>query len=187
MIAVRQNLSNLDPKTIALLVGGSQPSLSSAFQKKARAELRRLAFDPNYAEGLNPKEILENLNQVAKMLDPNSTVLLMPRVPVGADGIHYLPLDWGEMSVSRVVKREKDCVRVTLGFQILPSESMKEAHATVKNFRLGSSVSRSFSLTVKKGQTKVIRLKFPVSTNVSAPAQGSYRLSWNSGGRSGPI
>ena len=188
MIAVGHNLSDLDPKMVALLVGGSKPSLHSAFEKQARAELKRLAFDPNYAEGLNPKEILENLNQVAKLLNPKATALVMPRVPVGADGIHYLPLDWVEMSVSRVVKREKGCVRVTLGFQILPSESIKGAQVMVKNFRLGSSVSRTFSLTVKKGQTKFVRLTFPVSTNVGAPARGSYTLRWNSGGgRSGSI
>ena len=192
-LGIAERLPDENPKMVALLIGhGANPNqrmpngklISDIYTPKAKDELKHLAFDPNYADGMNMDETLANMNAVLKMLNPKAALLVMPKPPVDMDGIHYSPMEWHEVLVSRVVKVEKSCVSLVLGFKCLASIDGHMVAVRVQNLRLGKAspkIQKDIRLEVAKGRTKTVRLEFPKSSSLDHAIHCTYKTSINGG------
>ncbi len=192
-VGIATGVSADKPKVIALLLAkGANPNLRKAngttisqlFDRESKAELKHLANDPNYCDDLDRKAALSNFNEIARLLKPGAKQLAMPKPPENMKGVRYLPLSWHEIEVSRLVKLEKTCVSLTLGFKCLPSAGGRYVAVKVQKFRLGKvspNDTKEINLKVPKGQTKTIRLDFPKSTPLDLAIHCTYSVNLNGG------
>ena len=197
MLCALNGLPSADPKVVSLLVNNGADAhrkmrdgstILAAFQRKAKSELKHIVEDPNYLEDEKPKEVLAKYNKIVAMLDPAGKPMTLPALPVKADGIHYAPLEWDDVSVSRVVRVEKKCISLTLGFRVQPTSQLKRIEVLVAKLRLGNVTPQNWKdlkFKISKGQTKKIRVEFPKSVGVDKAMHAQYGLHYANGSASG--
>ena len=148
--------------------------------RRLKAEVRRIALDPNYDPYTNrTDEVLKNVNDVRKMLKPNAEQIKFPHPPTGAEGTTYLPLDYDFITVSRTVKRRINDTTMKAVFRISPTKKQAWAKVVIENVKLDriSSMNHArLSFTLKQGESKTVLYKFPKSAGSKGYVDCKYNV-----------
>ena len=147
------------------LVNNAGETPFAMMDRRLKAEVKRIAFDPNYDPFTNRSDdVLKYVNEVRTILKPNAPQIKFPKPPVGRDGTVYIPLDYEFITISRAVKRGPNETTMKAVFRISPKKKQPWAKVEIEDMkldRLSSTNIRKLSFTLKQGQSKTVLYRFP--------------------------